>query len=422
MEELVNTDSPLQTFVKHPYFDGTTIGLLFSYAILIGVQIDNRAANGEFWDSVAFQVLDGLYSLAFLVELIIRIKADGIRSHLCSLKDAWAWNWFDTIVVIFGVTETCVGLLAHYVDVHGGEGVLANVTVVRVARIARAIKGVRLVRMMRFFTSLRIMTGAILGTLRSCAWALLLLALIMYVFGLVFVTYTLDYLDQGHLHYKDDLLEYFGSCGRTILTLFMVISGGMDWKSAIRPLGAVSAFCVVLFLAYVAFVYFAVLNVMTGIFLQSAIEQAAKEKDAFIQQRLAEREIYIRNLKELFVQLDHAHDGVITLNEFEESLQEERMQAFFQSIEIETTDAWTIFKLLDADGEGTISLHEFIEGCLRIKGNAKSIHIAQILYENKWIMEQLGELTEACHAIGEVTMAIRKSGIPPSNELMPPDK
>merc|ERR1712187_451088 len=68
------------------------------------------------------------------------------------------------------------------------------------------------------------------------------------------------------------------------------------------------------------------------------------------------------------------------------------MQAFLNAIEIDPSDAWTFFKLLDSDGGGSVDIEEFVEGCCRLRGNAKSIHVAQMMYENKWIMNKLTEI------------------------------
>merc|ERR1712039_230624 len=106
-----------------------------------------------------------------------------------------------------------------------------------------------------------------------------------------------------------------------------------------------------------------------------------------------QKNIYIASIRRLFAELDTSGDGSITLNEFEDHLSEERMQAFLHTIEIDTADAWTFFKLLDADGGGSVDIDEFVEGCLRLRGNAKSIHVAQMMYENKWIMDKLMELS-----------------------------
>lgn len=47
------------------------------------------------------------------------------------------------------------------------------------------------------------------------------------------------------------LIVYYGTLSRTILTLFMTISGGMLWNEALRPLSEIHWVVDVLFLMYI---------------------------------------------------------------------------------------------------------------------------------------------------------------------------
>merc|ERR1712224_1178065 len=45
-------------------------------------------------------------------------------------------------------------------------------------------------------------------------------------------------------------------------------------------------------------------------------------------------------------------------------------------------------------GSGTVGVDEFVVGCLRLRGEAKSVDVATIMYENKRIMSRLKHLGE----------------------------
>lgn len=49
-----------------------------------------------------------------------------------------------------------------------------------------------------------------------------------------------------------------------MLSLFMSISGGVSWENVISPLKKISTAWVVVYLFYISFTYFAVLNVVTA--------------------------------------------------------------------------------------------------------------------------------------------------------------
>merc|ERR1719440_1971629 len=92
-------------------------------------------------------------------------------------------------------------------------------------------------------------------------------------------------------------------------------------------------------------------------------------------------------LEELFNSWDASHDGDLTLAEFEAHLSDDRMQALFHTLDVMASDAWTLFKLLDADGGGTVDADEFVTGCIRMRGGARAAHIEKLQYEIRWLMD-----------------------------------
>jgi len=127
------------------------------------------------------------------------------------------------------------------------------------------------------------------------------------------------------------------------------------------------------------------LNVMTGVFCQSAIESAQHDYDMVIQHHLCNKKQYLGKITSIFREIDTGTGttGEITIEDFERYLQNEKVQAYFSSLELEPSDAWTLFKLLDQDGSHYVDIDEFIMGCLRLKGSAKAIELAKIEYEMK---------------------------------------
>merc|ERR1719210_742199 len=133
-----------------------------------------------------------------------------------------------------------------------------------------------------------------------------------------------------------------------------------------------------IFVLFIAFLVLCVMNLLTGIFCEHAIEVAHRDTDNVIAEQLNDKDRYTRELNELFQRWDSSGDGDLTLAEFQEHLEDERMQAFFRSLEIEAADAWSLFKLLGADGQGTVDSDEFVTGCLRLRGGAKAIQIQEL--------------------------------------------
>merc|ERR1712176_179185 len=96
-------------------------------------------------------------------------------------------------------------------------------------------------------------------------------------------------------------------------------------------------------------------------------------------------------LHELFIVMDGDESGELTIDEVEKILMDPTSQAYLQSLGIDVTDAWTLLKLLDRDGTGTIDLEEFTQGCMSLRGEAKAIHLAMLAYDQRNMMDLIEE-------------------------------
>merc|ERR1719367_850173 len=70
-----------------------------------------------------------------------------------------------------------------------------------------------------------------------------------------------------------------------------------------------------------------------------------------------------------------------------------KIQGFLAALDLETSDARNLFKLLDIGGTSMIDTNEFVSGCLRLKGSARSIDMARLMHDVRWCMSQLSELS-----------------------------
>jgi len=140
------------------------------------------------------------------------------------------------------------------------------------------------------------------------------------------------------------------------------------------------------------------MNVVTGVFCQGAIEGATHDQTIVIESHMEFAERYAQQLKSLFNDMDRDGSGTITIDELEDHLQDPAVKAYFASLDIDPSDTWTLFSLLDADGTNEIDLEEFIIGCFRLKGNAKAMDMVLLGYESKRLSKQIqGMETQMLH-------------------------
>ncbi|CAE7025570.1 Scn11a [Symbiodinium sp. CCMP2456] len=376
--------------VNHHWFDAFFSAVVITNSIFIGIDVElNPSAMGS--RSSVIVVIQYIYTLLFFIELVFRSAALG-RDYYCSKE--WMWAALDVFIVATSLWEVFVDTwYAIAGDEAGLEsfGGLTGLKAFRIVRITRIVKTVRLMRIFRFVLALRTLIHSIWHTLKSLFWALVLLLLIVYIFGMIFTQavngHIFDPDSSGVSDEETDIsLQYYGKLTITMLSLFMSVTDGISWEKINRPLADISPFLSLLFLFYIAFTYFAVLNVLTAVFCQSAIESAQNDHATAVQSMLANKEMHLQKIRALFSQLGSQQSGTITFGQFEEKINSAEVREYFETLGLDVEDAWSFFKLLDQDGGGSVEVEEFLRGCLRFRGNAKAIDIGQLLHDQSWLI------------------------------------
>jgi len=180
---------------------------------------------------------------------------------------------------------------------------------------------------------------------------------------------------------RDRLWEDFGTIARTAYTLFKAVSGGVSWGEPAADLLPVGPLYLFLLLVYVMFMLFCMANVVTGFFCEHAFEMAQADKDQVIMDQIRLREDHIQAFKTMFGHVDVEEEESITFDQLEVLLSREDMQAYLSHLDITVESTGSMFKLLDTDGSGELSIEEFVDGLLRLKGQAKTIDLVGISYD-----------------------------------------
>lgn len=291
-----------------------------------------------------------------------------------------AWNSVDAVIVPAGFA-ILIGRACDEPSFHA----MPNVTFARVFRLASTLRETEIDFVVRRVHHLRMIFVVIRGSFTQLLWVLLLLSLIMGCFGIVFVHGVV-----GHLHGASPadasavaMAEYFGSVPATFFTLFSAVSGGVDWDAVARPLGRISSAYVVLFLAYIAFIVVCVLNVVTGVFVDQALQMAQADRDLKVQSEVCQKEQHTHGLRVLFHDFDDRKSGALSWSQFRRHMENERVKAYLATLELDVAQASGLFRLLDVNSSDAVSIDDFVAGCMRLKGTAKSIDVCTLLYETR---------------------------------------
>merc|ERR550525_495803 len=103
---------------------------------------------------------------------------------------------------------------------------------------------------------------------------------------------------------------------------------------------------------------------------------ALRDRDLQIQIQLEQRETFIKSLLNVFNEADRNHNGYITWKDFEAHVYDKKVQAFFNHLELGGVDPERLFRMLDWEGTGKVEAKEFVTGCIRLRGGAKTMDVA----------------------------------------------
>merc|ERR1712039_856601 len=90
----------------------------------------------------------------------------------------------------------------------------------------------------------------------------------------------------------------------------------------------------------------------------------------------------------MFRAIDADGSGDISMEEFRAHIKDDKVQALLAMLELEPEDAWALFRLLDRDDSDHIDEAEFIQGCLAMRGSARSIDLAKHAFDQKVARKQ----------------------------------
>merc|ERR1719421_470964 len=91
---------------------------------------------------------------------------------------------------------------------------------------------------------------------------------------------------------------------------------------------------------------FAVMNILTGFFVEQAMKVASEDLEHVIREETHKRANVIANLRKIFREADADESGKVTWEELRADLNDKRVMAFFKTLELDIWDIRTFFDLL----------------------------------------------------------------------------
>ncbi|MEX0278028.1 MAG: ion transporter [Ruegeria sp.] len=257
-------------FIERRVVQNAILGVIILNAVTLGLST-SEVVQAHVGDLLA--VFDRVVLGIFVIELLIKFYAYRLRFFTN------AWNVFDLIVVGLGLLPDRDGL--------------------------SALRGLRVIRAMRLLSvipQMRAVVQALLDALPGMGAVIIMISIVFYVFAVM-----------ATLMYGPGFDEWFGTLGRSLYSLFQIMTLESWSMGIVRPVMEEYPTAWAFFVPFIVITAFSVLNLFIGLLvntMQSAVED--------------ESELEFEKLRELVrTETDVVDEHVLALHEELRALRKE---------------------------------------------------------------------------------------------------
>jgi len=278
----------------------------------------------EVWPNadMTFQILDVVFNALFTMELGLRVvvlKKEALKkASVCLDFVLVTTSWID----FFGFWVLSVDPL-----------------------ILRLVRLLRLLRFLKFFSAIHLMetrfvlVKSLQSSVGALLWSFALIAMIQLVVGIALCQVLMDAINDETkpIAVRRQIFEYFGTGMNATLTMFEICLG--NWVISCRLLYEnVSVWYGVFNILYRCCFMFAIIKVITAVFISETTAFAANDSDFALMRHQKEKNAFTSKLQRIFTELDDSGDGLVTWAEFSPVLSDVHLQTYLHTLGIETHD------------------------------------------------------------------------------------
>jgi voltage-gated sodium channel len=259
--------------VEGPRAEKFIIVLILLNAITLGLETSTTVMSNA---GGLISVLDGIILTVFVIEITLRIVGRGAGFF----KDPWS---------IFDFTVVAIALIPAGSDY----------------AVLRALRVLRVLRLLSMVPQMRRVVSALLAAIPGLSSIILVLILIFYVFAVMATNL-----------FAAEHPEWFGTIGRSMYTLFQIMTLESWSMGIVRPLMQTHPYAWVFFVPFILVATFTMLNLFIAIIVNAmqtqteqetektvaAVEQATQQVDVHLHQDIKNIEAELRALRQIVEQ------------------------------------------------------------------------------------------------------------------------
>merc|ERR1719456_1218312 len=277
----------------------------------------------------------------------------------------------------------------------------------------------RLLRVIRTFRSLkelRLVMQGLMGSMIMLSWTVIILVVFLYV-SAVFTTSTIGRSDDFDtikmLTNGFDHDALFGSVGKSMFTLLQCVTRD-GWTSQVARYVMVHQwYMAFFFMAFGLVSTYGLLNLVVSVIVEQTLTAARSNDNKVRAKEERQKRAELDGLKEIFLLADEDGSGELDVNEFLDALKDDEILWKMRSLDLPIDDAARLFTVIDGEGTRSLTMEEFIDGCTKLKGPARSRDLLAITAQADTLSKKMDDLAEELqdsermlHSLDEISIRI----------------
>jgi len=296
-----------------------------------------------------------------------------------------AWNYLDCGVVFASLLNSLEGV-----------NIPLDPLILRIMRLAKLLRLIKLAKTIKSFDSLYLLTASISSSAAALVWSAVLILVVQVLCAVVLSTFLLPFcLSDAPEADREAVYRYFGTFTKAMLSMFELTLG--NWVPITRLLTEkVSEWYTIFLITFQVILGFAVIKVITGVFLTETMKVASMDDSIMLKTKQRAMRLHRKKMERLFSYADEDKDGTIAFPEFRDMFCHEEVRAWLSAMDLEAhtyEQVESLFKFLDRDDSGMLTIDELVKGVARLKGPAKNIDVAMMLADLASMKTTLSSLT-----------------------------
>eukprot|EP00929_Paragymnodinium_shiwhaense_P040875 TRINITY_DN21272_c0_g1_i5.p1 TRINITY_DN21272_c0_g1~~TRINITY_DN21272_c0_g1_i5.p1 ORF type:complete len:560 (+),score=113.19 TRINITY_DN21272_c0_g1_i5:172-1851(+) len=320
-------------------------------------------------DMTPFQVVENLFLVIFIMELVLRFLANGMRQ---ALKENWIK--LDVVIVISGMITSWI--MVPFKDT---IEVSFDISVISVLKLARVLRLARMVRQAIKIKSLWILLQGMISSSASVIYTMMTLVFVTYIFGCMAIdlvtTNSLAVGPDADPAFQEVVEENFASLPMTMLTLVRFVT--FDNVSLIyTPLIMRDPLLCPFFMVALTALGIVLMNLLTAVVVNNAVERASEDREARMEWDKSQKARMAMEVQKLFRELDVDDSGFVSRQELQAIGSDDLDKLEYYT---KLKDPIQIFEYLNIENSEELDMDVFCKGIeAKVFGNDVGLQIQRL--------------------------------------------